>query len=267
MMANNYSTSTLSWNNSNTVGQAEVNVLHQLPVVETVLVSLLLGIIIILTVLGNTTVLLAVYLDRRLRNTTNYFIVNLAAADLLLGITVLPLSASLEVLKYWPFGSLLCEIWASTDVLLCTASILTLCVISIDRYIGVTRPLQHSNIITKRRAGFIITGVWLLSLAISVGPLIGWRDTTGSRDYECSVTTQVGYVIFSVAGSFYIPTLIIMVVYMKIYREAARHTKYLQSGTKTIKIGEDNGVILRVHTARCSNTNINYYHNSRSVDV
>ena len=264
-MATNHTMSTLIWTNSNTVEKAEVNVLHQLPVVETVLVSLLLGVVVILTILGNTTVLLAVYLDRRLRNTTNYFIVNLAAADLLLGITVLPLSASLEVLKYWPFGSLLCEIWASADVLLCTASILTLCVISIDRYIGVTRPLQHSHIITKRRAGYILTGDWLLSLLISVGPLIGWRESGVNRDYECSVTKQVGYVIFSVAGSFYIPTFIIMVVYMRIYKEAARHTKYLQSGTKTIKIGEDNGVILRVHTARCSTANINYYQSSRSV--
>lgn len=263
-MESNFTASTLSWNDS--FEEVEVTVFQQQPLVETVIVSLILGIVIILTVLGNTTVLLAVYLDRRLRNTTNYFIVNLAAADLLLGVTVLPLSASLEVLKYWPFGSLLCEIWASTDVLLCTASIMTLCVISIDRYIGVTRPLQHSSIITKRRAGIIVTIVWLLSLAISVGPLIGWRDSGVNRDYECSVTTQVGYVIFSVAGSFYIPTFIIIVVYMKIYREAAKHTKYLQSGIKTIKIGEDNGVILRVHTARCSNANINYYQSSRLVD-
>lgn len=261
----NFTSSTTTWNNSGGSDQVKVYALSRLSILEAVIVSLLLGCIIILTILGNTTVLLAVYLDRRLRNTTNYFIVNLAAADLLLGITVLPLSASLEVLKYWPFGSLLCEIWASTDVLLCTASIMTLCVISIDRYIGVTRPLQHSSIITKRRAGLIITVVWLLSLAISVGPLIGWRDTGVNRDFECSVTTQVGYVIFSVAGSFYIPTFIIIIVYMKIYREAARHTKYLKSGTKTIKVGEDNGVILRIHTARCTHMNINCYQSSRSV--
>lgn len=234
-----------------------------LPVGEAVIVSIILGFVIVLTIFGNTTVLLAVYLDRRLRHTTNYFIVNLAAADLLLGVTVLPLSATLEVLKYWPFGDVLCELWASADVLWCTASILTLCVISIDRYIGVTRPLQHSSIITNRRAGLIIAFVWVLSGVISVGPLIGWRESGGNQTYECTVTKQIGYVIFSVAGSFYIPSLIIILVYIKIYREASKHSKFLNCGSKTIKIGEDNGVILRIHTARCSQAAVPTYHGSR----
>ncbi|XP_052770900.1 alpha-1A adrenergic receptor-like [Mya arenaria] len=229
---------------------------NNMSLLETIAISVFLGCIIMLTIFGNTTVLLAVFFDRRLRSTTNYFIVNLAAADLLLGITVLPLSASLEILKYWPFGPLVCDIWASADVLWCTASILTLCVISIDRYIGVTRPLQHSSIITKRRAGLIISLVWLLSLAISVGPLIGWREAELNDDIECTVTKQVGYVIFSVSGSFYIPMLIIMVVYLKIYREATRHNRFLNSGSKTVKGMDDNGLVLRIHTARCSQSNI-----------
>lgn len=255
-MEGNYSRAASTWNMSNENGTRSTYIIASMSLGETIIVSILLGSIIMLTIIGNTTVLLAVYFDRRLRSTTNYFIVNLAAADLLLGITVLPLSASLEVLKYWPFGPLLCDIWASADVLWCTASILTLCVISIDRYIGVTRPLQHSTIITKRRAGLIISLVWLLSLAISVGPLIGWREPQVNGDIECTVTKQVGYVMYSVVGSFYIPTLIIILVYMKIYREASRHTKFLNSGSKTIKVGEDNGLILRIHTARSSQTNL-----------
>ncbi|KAH3789207.1 hypothetical protein DPMN_167382 [Dreissena polymorpha] len=237
-----------------------------LPLLQTIVVSLLLICIIICTISGNTTVLLAVYCDRRLRSTTNYFIVNLAAADLLLGITVLPLSASLEILHYWPFGPLLCDIWASFDVLWCTASIMTLCVISIDRYIGVTRPLQHSTIITKKRAGFIITLVWLLSIAISVGPLIGWRETNLNGLEECTVTKQVGYVIFSVSGSFYIPLLIIIVVYVRIYLEASRHSKFVDCGSKTIKNGEENGVILRIHTARTSLQTTSYSRYIRPIN-
>lgn len=254
-----YSNTTGHFNNSDLNNHNEIKI----SVIETVIVSILLSCIIILTILGNITVLLAVYLDRRLRHTTNYFVVNLAGADLLLGITVLPLSATLEVLKYWPFGHVLCEIWASADVLWCTASILTLCVISIDRYIGVTRPLQHSSIITKRRAGLIIVFVWLLSGVISVGPLIGWRESSSHHTNDCTVTKQIGYVIFSVAGSFYIPTLIIIIVYVIIYREATRHNKFLNSGSKTIKTGEDNGVVLRIHTARFSHAAISTYQGSR----
>lgn len=43
----------------------------------------------------------------------------------------------------WPFSRFLCQIWATSDVMLCTASILNLCVISLDRYMAITSPLKY----------------------------------------------------------------------------------------------------------------------------
>ena len=236
------------------------------PLVTTVLMGLVLGCIILATICGNLLVLLAVYVNSHLRSTTNYFIVNLAIADLLLGITVLPFSATLEALHYWPFGFAMCDIWASADVLWCTASIMTLCVISIDRYIGVTRPLQHSTIITERRAFVIIVCVWFLSVAISIAPLVGWKEPQKPDSTECTVTKQVGYVIFSVSGSFYIPLLIIVIVYIRIYKEATKHSRFLNSGIKTTKIDEKNGVVLRVHTGRQNQAHVTAYQSSSSSE-
>lgn len=108
-----------------------------------VLLGVILEFIVFMTIAGNVLVLFSVFINRRLRTTTNYLIVSLAVADLLLGLLVLPFSAILEIQHQWIFGSLFCDIWASTDVLCCTASILSLCAISIDRYIGVTKPLNH----------------------------------------------------------------------------------------------------------------------------
>jgi len=67
-------------------------------------IGLLLGIVVFLTTAGNLLVLLTVVVNSHLRSTTHYFIANLAMADLLVGTTVLPFSASLEVLDYWAFG-------------------------------------------------------------------------------------------------------------------------------------------------------------------
>ena len=103
------------------------------PLVATILIALALALIVILTITGNVLVIASVALHSNLRTTTNYFIANLAIADLLLGTTVLPFSATWEVLQYWVFGQIFCDIWAAIDVLCCTASILSLCVISIDR--------------------------------------------------------------------------------------------------------------------------------------
>ena len=229
---------------------------------QAIIAGIVLGCMIFMTISGNLLVLLAVFVNSHLRSTTNYFIVNLACADLLLGTCVLPFSASLEIVNYWAFGPIFCDIWAAVDVLCCTASIMSLCVISIDRYIGVTRPLQHSSIMSEKRALYIIILVWLLSIAISVAPLFGWKEPPPEDPTICEVTKQLGYVLFSVAGSFYIPLIIILVVYFRVYREAMNQSRFLATGVKTSKTDEASEVTLRIHTGgghRSSNANIHQY--------
>ena len=215
---------------------------------SSILAGIALCVIIMMTICGNILVIVAIVINPHLRITTNYFILNLAIADLLLGTTVLPFSASLEVVNHWIFGQFVCNIWAALDVLCCTASIMSLCVISIDRYIGVTRPLQHSNIMTEKRGVIIIIVVWVLATAISVAPLAGWKEPPPEDHTICEVTKQLGYVLFSVSGSFYIPLIIILVVYYRVYREASKQSRFLSTGTKTTH--SDSGITLRVHTGK-----------------
>uniref|UniRef100_A0A673BB65 Adrenoceptor alpha 1Bb n=1 Tax=Sphaeramia orbicularis TaxID=375764 RepID=A0A673BB65_9TELE len=144
--------------------------------------GLVLGAFIVFAIAGNILVILSVVCNRHLRTPTNYFIINLAIADLLLGTTVLPVSATLEILDYWVFGRIFCDIWAAVDVLCCTASIMSLCVISIDRYIGVSHPLQYPGIVTEKRALLAMLGVWVLSVVISIGPLFGWKQPPSPDD-------------------------------------------------------------------------------------
>lgn len=211
--------------------------------VEVVVKSVILAIIVVLTIGGNVLVLLAVFMSRNLRSSTHYLIVNLAVADLLLGTTVLPFSATLEVSGKWYFGQVFCEVWATADVLCCTASIWSLCVISLDRYIGVTRPLAYSSIMTERRMCVLIAVVWALSIVISIGPAFGWKTPPDPDPTVCTVNQELGYVLFSVTGSFYLPSLCILILYWRIYRAAIQQSKFLESGIKTTKTS----VTLRVH--------------------
>ncbi|KAJ8670259.1 hypothetical protein QAD02_001518, partial [Eretmocerus hayati] len=117
------------------------NVVWSGPGIITTLV--VLGFVNVMVVVGNLLVIAAVYNSIKLRNVTNMFIVSLAVADLMVGVAVLPFSATWEVFKVWIFGDLWCSIWLAVDVWMCTASILNLCAISLDRYLAVTRPVNY----------------------------------------------------------------------------------------------------------------------------
>ncbi|XP_046748966.1 alpha-1A adrenergic receptor-like [Diprion similis] len=200
--------------------------------------------VILLTVGGNTLVIAAIASSPSLRAPTHSLIVNLACADLILGLTVLPLSASRELRGGWGLGPVTCSLWAALDVLCCTASILSLCGISVDRYIGVSRPLTYSRVVTTRRARLMIATIWLLALAISAGPPLGWAEDSVyvPETGECNVNKQLGYVIFSACGSFYLPALVILVLYGLVYKAAVKRSRFLAAGSVT-----RSHVTLRIH--------------------
>ncbi|XP_018784687.1 PREDICTED: octopamine receptor Oamb isoform X3 [Bactrocera latifrons] len=149
--------------------------------------------IILLVISGNSLVIAAVFCSNKLRSVTNYLIVNLAVADLLVGLTVLPFSAIWEVFKIWIFGDVWCRMWLAVDVWMCTASILNLCAISLDRYVAVTRPVAYPSIMSTKRAKSLIAGVWVLSFVICFPPLVGWKD---QKSIIQSVYTRENYTRF-----------------------------------------------------------------------
>ncbi|XP_040893066.1 alpha-1D adrenergic receptor [Toxotes jaculatrix] len=209
-------------------------------------VGIFLSVFILVAIVGNILVILSVVCNKHLQTVTNYFIVNLAMADLLLGIIVLPFSASLEVLGCWVFGRVFCNIWAAVDVLCCTASILSLCIISIDRYIGVKYCLKYPSIMTERRAVAILVLVWVSSTVISVGPLLGWKEPPPVDDSICRITEEPGYALFSSLFSFYLPLMVILIMYFRVYVVARRTTKSLEAGVKRER-NKSMEVVLRIH--------------------
>lgn len=213
---------------------------------KAVVLGLVLVVFVVFGILGNILVILSVLFHHHWRSVTHYFIANLAAADLLLSSAVLPFSATSEALGRWVFGRPFCSIWAALDVLCCTASILSLCVISIDRYLAVSYPLRYPAIATGRRGLTAVAALWALSAAISVGPLFGWKEPDPEDETVCRITEEPGYALFSALGSFYIPLAIILAMYCRVYTVAKKKTKPLTQGTKGDGV-ESEGVMLRVH--------------------
>lgn len=298
-------------------------------------IIVILGIINAVVIVGNLLVVLAVFASAKLRTVTNFIIVSLAISDLLVGLAVLPYSITLEVLELWIFGELWCQMWLAMDVWLCTASILNLCAISIDRYLAITRPVHYRTIMSNLRVKLLIAVVWVLSFIICFPPLVGWNDrvkddeevttlnnithffgdinhaylwgeygrsqddmlfgnntlnftdeasannSSGLLDElrlifqnstsrrcpkpQCALITNQGYVIYSALGSFYIPMLVMLFFYYRIYVVALKTSRALDRGFRTSKSkrvkastttqesGNGSDVTLRIHRGRPSN--------------
>lgn len=218
----------------------------EVDVAKAVVLGIVLVVFVVFGVLGNILVILSVVFHHQWRSVTHYFIANLAAADLLLSFAVLPFSATSEALGKWVFGRAFCGVWAALDVLCCTASILSLCVISIDRYLAVSYPLRYPAIATGRRGLTAVAALWGVSAAISVGPLFGWKEPDPEDETVCRITEEPGYALFSALGSFYIPLVIILAMYCRVYTVVRKETKTLRESSKGEEV-EMEGVMLRIH--------------------
>ncbi|XP_014679556.1 PREDICTED: 5-hydroxytryptamine receptor 1D-like [Priapulus caudatus] len=187
-------------------------------------------VIIVATVVGNLLVVAAVCTEPRLRKVSNSYIVSLAAADLAVGLIVCPIMLAYHLLGGWTLGVVMCDVLVSVDVICCTASIMNLCVISIDRYYAITQPLRYVYKRTPRRAATMIASVWLFSFVIALPPLVGWREPRPGPMTECMISQDKGYTVFSTVGAFYLPLIVMLAVYWQVYRAALRRQMHWVPG-------------------------------------
>jgi octopamine receptor len=146
---------------------------------------------------------------------------------------ILPFSIANEALdRFWIFGDTWCTMWLTMDIWMCTASIYNLVAISIDRYIAIIKPLNYPMLVTKFRARCIVAGVWIGSFIIcSPSFLLASTDTSKPKDCTCTpANSGMAYIVFSASSSFYIPMIVVIFVYVRIYIAACAATKSVYSG-------------------------------------
>ncbi|XP_016426274.1 D(4) dopamine receptor-like [Sinocyclocheilus rhinocerous] len=168
--------------------------------------ALIFGILLIIIIIcGNVLVCLSVYTEKALKTTTNYFIVSLAVADLLLAVLVLPLFVYAEFQDgVWSLNMTLCDGLMTMDVMLCTASIFNLCAISIDRFIAVSIPLNYNRKHVDQRQIVLLSATWILALAVASPVMFGINNVPNRDHSECKLEDN-NYVLYSSVCSFFVP--------------------------------------------------------------
>ncbi|XP_052784856.1 5-hydroxytryptamine receptor 2C-like [Mya arenaria] len=162
---------------------------------------------------GNILVCMAVSMEKRLQSVTNYFLLSLAITDLLVSVIVMPFSMVHQFIGYWPFNYIVCDVYVTSDVLMCTCSILHLCSISLERYLAISSPLAVRN---KSKSVVIIkiVLVWILSAAItSPITILGILDHKNIlNNNQCALTNEY-FIIYGSTGAFFIPLGIMVITY------------------------------------------------------
>lgn len=201
---------------------------HNLP-------ALVFGVLLIVVIIcGNLMVCLSVFVEKALKTTTNYFIVSLAVADLMLAVLVLPLFVYSEFQDgVWTLNTTICDGLMTMDVMLCTASIFNLCAISIDRFIAVSIPLNYNRKHVDLRQVVLLSATWILALAVASPIIFGINNVPGRDPSECKLEND-DYVLYSSVCSFFIPCPIMLLLYCGMFRglrrwEEARKAKLKDS--------------------------------------
>ncbi|XP_076613083.1 trace amine-associated receptor 1-like [Chaetodon auriga] len=193
-----------------------------------VLLSVILGSLCAVTICGNLLVIISIIYFKQLHTPTNYLILSLAVADLLVGVLIVPFSMAFSVSSCWN-EDLFCKIRDSFDISLCMCSILNLCCISIDRYYAVCQPLTYRTKITDHVVVTMIVVSWTISALIGIGVIM-----SGLNQDKCEENCSNNVLLANIMGlilSFYLPVIIMLCIYFQIFLVAQRQARSIQNTT------------------------------------
>ncbi|XP_049290492.1 adenosine receptor A2b [Anopheles funestus] len=181
----------------------------------------------LMAIFGNTLVILAFKTERRLRRRTNFYIVSLASADLLVGTLGIPFAilASIGI----PRNLHACLFTISLLVVLCTISIFCLVAVSIDRYWAILHPLAYSRNMRTKTTLYIISMCWLVGSIIGFLPLFGWHEDPTEDACLFVKVMNYDYLVFLYLVTIIIPAVLLLAFYMHIYRVIVKQRKQILS--------------------------------------
>lgn len=183
----------------------------------------------LVTILGNLLVLLSIRANRHLQTVNNYYLFSLACADLLMGMFSMNVYTAYVLMGRWPFGPLMCHLWLVVNYVVSNASNMHLLLISVDRYLCVTRPLTYPSRRTRRYAGLMVLAAWVLSLVLWAPAILTWQRFHGQwlrQKDECYIQllSNPTVTLATAVPSFYLPAVLVTVLYARISRAGRRHS-------------------------------------------
>lgn len=185
-------------------------------VLEVIFVFLL----IIFGLIGNFGVCAMVYTHRHLQTIPNYLIVNLSISDLLRIFFTLSVSAGVLIKRRWISGETFCHINGCYTLIFIVASLMSVTLISVNRYFLIVRPNESASFFSQRRTRTMLFTLWFLAVSIAIPPNLGWgRYGFFAERATCfiAVGSSYSYTTLLVMAFIAMPFSALIWCYMKIY--------------------------------------------------
>lgn len=106
--------------------------------------------------------------------------------------------------------------------------VMTLCCISLDRYIAVTRPTRYKTIVTVKRACFALLAVWGQGILYASFPLFGWSKYEyhpGTLHCSPAWTVDCSFYIYLAVVGFGLPIAVMVFTYIRIFFVIRKHAR------------------------------------------
>uniref|UniRef100_A0A2C9K1H0 G-protein coupled receptors family 1 profile domain-containing protein n=1 Tax=Biomphalaria glabrata TaxID=6526 RepID=A0A2C9K1H0_BIOGL len=179
----------------------------------------------VMSVIGNSIVIAAIWKNRRLHTITNVFVGNLAMADIVVGLLAAPCAAL--AYKGLPKNFYGCVFINSVILIVTNISILMLLGVALERFLAIKEPFLYQRTLTVRRAIYINSCIWVIGFLLGMVPMYGWNK--GAKDLEvCLFTNVITYeymVYFQFFGLVLLPLFLMMCIYIYILIIVRRHMK------------------------------------------
>uniref|UniRef100_A0A8C4X5L6 G-protein coupled receptors family 1 profile domain-containing protein n=1 Tax=Erpetoichthys calabaricus TaxID=27687 RepID=A0A8C4X5L6_ERPCA len=182
--------------------------------------------VILLTLSGNLFVIISISHFKQLHTPTNIFVVSLAVVDFMIGLIVMPFDFSNIIESCWYFGDAMCTCFNGCYLFLTSASVSSVVLISLDRYLAVCNPFFYNARVTVYKALFSVFISWLSCLLY----ILTYMNSSGNhirRDCagDCLFVYTAAGGLVDYFCTFIMPFTIMTCLYGRIIVVASRHAK------------------------------------------
>ncbi|KAK6179633.1 hypothetical protein SNE40_011947 [Patella caerulea] len=200
------------------------------PIGTTVIIGVISSLLALFTAGSNLLVLITFAKNESLRVFNDYFILNLACADFIIGFICIPPYIPYLLTGVWSAGRAFCKLWLVLDYVTPAASTLCMCVISIDRYCLVVYPLVYKARQNRKVHLMMMLIPWIITFLVYCPAIVLWEIVSGVDDLPETVCripfyNNLPYLMLGAFVEFVIPLFIIATLNVIIFLNIRRRAK------------------------------------------